>query len=36
MSSSVFPQLTLDRGIIRWEEHLGTMTPWENHKGIWF
>lgn len=33
---SVFPTLSLSRSDIRWEEHLGTLTPWENHQGIWF
>lgn len=33
---SVFPVLSMDRNVIRWEEHLGTLTPWENHQGIWF
>lgn len=33
---SIFPVLSMDRNVIRWEEHLGTLTPWENHQGIWF
>ena len=36
MSNTVFPVKSLDRNLVRWEEHLGTLTPWENHKGIWF
>lgn len=36
MSKSIFPELSLDRSKVRWEEHLGTHTPWENHQGIWF
>lgn len=33
---SVFPILSLSRSEVRWEDHLGTLTPWENHEGIWF
>jgi 1-aminocyclopropane-1-carboxylate deaminase/D-cysteine desulfhydrase-like pyridoxal-dependent ACC family enzyme len=36
MSDTVFPELSLDRNKVKWEEHLGVHTPWENHKGIWF
>jgi hypothetical protein len=36
MAQTVFPQLALDRARVRWEEHLGTLTPWENRRGIWF
>lgn len=36
MNDTVFPELTLDRERIRWEEHLGTLTPWENRAGVWF
>lgn len=34
--NTVFPELSLDRNVIKWEQHLGTHTPWENHKGLWF
>lgn len=36
MNDTVFPELSLDRERIRWEEHLGTLTPWENRAGVWF
>lgn len=36
MNTSVFPTLSLDRSVIRWEEHLAELTPFENHNGIWF
>ena len=36
MSSTVFPTLTLDRNVVRWEDYLPALTPWENRKGIWF
>ena len=36
MSNSIFPVHSIDRKDIRWEDYLGTLTPWENHKGIWF
>ena len=36
MVGSVFPVLSMDRSDVRWEEHLGTLTPWEDHSGIWF
>lgn len=36
MSDTIFHDLSLDRYIIRWEEHLGDLTPVENHQGIWF
>lgn len=34
--TSIFNTLSLDRAQVRWEEHLGALTPWENHRGIWF
>jgi hypothetical protein len=34
--NTVFPELSLDRNVVKWEQHLGTHTPWENRKGIWF
>lgn len=33
---SVFPEFTLNRQVIRWEDHLGALTPWEQRGGIWF
>lgn len=36
MSKSIFPVYSMDRKDIRWEDHLGDLTPWENHQGIWF
>lgn len=36
MSNTVFPTLALDRSVVRWEQYLGALTPWENHKGLWF
>lgn len=36
MTQSIFPVLALDRAQVQWEQHLGDLTPWENHKGIWF
>ena len=34
--NTVFPELALDRSVVKWEQHLGTHTPWENRKGVWF
>lgn len=34
--NTVFPQLTLDREQVHWEDYLGTLTPWENRGGIHF
>ncbi|MBP0134338.1 MAG: hypothetical protein ITD40_05195, partial [Nitrosarchaeum sp.] len=34
--NTVFPELSLNRDVVKWEQHLGTHTPWENHKGMWF
>ncbi len=36
MTNSIFPVLSLDRNVVKWEEHLGVLTPWENHNGMWF
>jgi hypothetical protein len=36
MSNTVFSVKSLDRELIQWESYLGALTPWENHKGIWF
>ena len=36
MSNSVFTEFTLDRDRVRWEDHLATLTPWEQRGGIWF
>ena len=36
MSGSIFTVHSLDRGVVKWEEHLAAYTPWENHKGMWF
>lgn len=36
MNESIFPVLSMDRSVIKWEEHLAALTPWENHEGIWF
>ena len=36
MKDTVFPELSLDRERVRWEEHLGTLTPWELRGGVWF
>lgn len=36
MSETIFSQLSIDREHIRWEEHLGALTPWQNRDGIWF
>lgn len=36
MSNTVFPTLSLNREIIKWETMLGELTPWENHEGLWF
>lgn len=36
MSGTVFPELSLSRGRVRWEQHLGALTPWELRGGIWF
>ena len=36
MSQTIFNTLSLDRNKIKWEEHLGDLTPVEDHQGIWF
>lgn len=36
MNSTIFPVHSLDRSVVKWEQYLGTQTPWENHKGLWF
>lgn len=36
MTNTIFPQLSMDRAQVRWEEHLGTLTPFENRNGLWF
>ena len=36
MRQSIFPQFSLDREVIKWEDYLQTFTPWENHQGVWF
>ncbi|NDC48642.1 MAG: hypothetical protein EBZ61_06140 [Micrococcales bacterium] len=36
MSDTVFPVLSMDRSRIKWDEHLGLLTPWQNRSGIWF
>ena len=33
--NSIFPVLSLDRRQSQWESHLGVLTPWEDHGGIW-
>jgi 1-aminocyclopropane-1-carboxylate deaminase/D-cysteine desulfhydrase-like pyridoxal-dependent ACC family enzyme len=34
--NSVFKIHSLDRSVIKWEDHLSDLTPFENHHGIWF
>ena len=36
MSNSVFPTLDINRGNVHWEDHLATLTPFENRNGLWF
>lgn len=36
MKDTIFPELSLDRNVVRWEEHLGALTPWELRGGVWF
>jgi len=36
LTNSVFPELALDRAVVKWEQHLGTLTPFENRNGLWF
>lgn len=36
MTDTIFKTLSLDRELVRWEEHLGELTPWENRHGMWF
>ena len=35
-AQTIFDELSLDRGLVKWEEHLGSHTPWERRHGIWF
>lgn len=34
--TTIFPELSLDRKTIRWENHLDAATPWTFEQGIWF
>jgi hypothetical protein len=34
--TDIFPAHSLDRAVVRWEEHLPALTPWENRAGVWF
>ena len=36
MTQTIFPTLALDRAQVQWEQHLGDLTPWEEHQGTWF
>jgi len=36
MTRSIFPKFSLDRKVIKWDDYLDALTPWENHQGIWF
>jgi len=36
MIQSIIPIHSLDRSVIKWEDHLRDLTPVENHKGMWF
>jgi hypothetical protein len=36
MADSVFPNYSLDRDEVKWEDYLGAFTPWQNRQGIWF
>lgn len=33
---TVFPITSLDRNVIKWEDYIGTLTPVEEHRGVWF
>ena len=33
---TIFEQLSIDRNDIKWEDYLGSFTPWENRSGVWF
>lgn len=35
MTDTIFKTLSLDRNLVRWEESLGELTPFENRKGLW-
>jgi len=32
----IFPNYTLDRNLIHWEDYMETLTPVENREGLWF
>jgi len=34
--NTIFDKLSLSRDTVKWEDYLGTLTPWENRNGIWF
>jgi 1-aminocyclopropane-1-carboxylate deaminase/D-cysteine desulfhydrase-like pyridoxal-dependent ACC family enzyme len=34
--NSIFKEFSLDRKVIKWEDHLRALTPVENHNGLWF
>ena len=36
MADSIFPVFSIERGIIRWEDYLYELTPFEQHDGVWF
>lgn len=36
MNLSIFPNPSMDRNYVKWEESLDLLTPWECHEGIWF
>ncbi len=35
-TDSMFPVYSLDRNLVKWEDHLRDFTPWENREGVWF
>src|SRR3990167_6033243 len=36
MPPSIFPVLSLDPGQVHWEDYLDTLTPVEEHEGVYF
>lgn len=36
MGQTIFPVLSLDRSLVRWEEQASNLTPFEQHEGLFF
>ena len=34
--NTIFPEQTIDRSVMRWEDYTYTLTPFEQHQGLWW